>query len=198
MALVDTIRYRRRNLPHWEVKGASYFITIRCGDGLPPHAIRRLRELHEQSAGNPPDENSTNVSQRKIFLALEKYLDAGFGSCPLSHPTVAEIVQSELAALSEWQISAPHYSIMPNHCHALLMPADVLSHSLSAVMKRIKGRTAKRIRHAMGGSGPTWQSEWFDRWIRSGKEWDRLVAYIRNNPVKAGLTANWELHPWTR
>jgi REP element-mobilizing transposase RayT len=199
MALVHTLRYRQRNLPHWEVEGAGYFITIRCGDSLPARAIERLRELRERPARNPSEENLTmGSSQRKLFLTLEKYLDAGFGACPLNQPTVAEIIQSELAALAEWQISAPHYSIMPNHCHALLMPFDLRSHPLSAVMKRIKGRTAKRIRDAIGGSGPFWQSEWFDRWIRSSEEWNRLVGYIRNNPVKAGLAARWELHPWTR
>jgi len=65
-------------------------------------------------------------------------------------------------------------------------------------MKRLKGRTAKRIRGALGGSGAFWQREWFDRWMRDDAEWERCAAYIRNNPVKAGLAEKWEAHPWTR
>jgi hypothetical protein len=85
MAIVHTLRFRPRNLPHWEVEGTSYFITVRCGDSLPAHAIERLRELHEESTRNPSGESSSIKSnRRKTFLAPEKYLNAGFGACPLS------------------------------------------------------------------------------------------------------------------
>jgi len=43
-----------------------------------------------------------------------------------------------------------------------------------------------------------WQREWFDRWIRDEAEWEKCVAYIRNNPVKAGLARTWVEHPWTK
>ena len=75
----------------------------------------------------------------------------------------------------------------PNHWHALLVPEDARAHSLSEVMKRLKGRTARRIRLLLPGIGRFWQGEWFDRWVRDDAEWDRIVTYIRNNPVKAGL-----------
>ena len=34
--------------------------------------------------------------------------------------------------------------------------------------------------------------------VRNEAEWDRIVAYIRANPVKAGIVARWEDHPWTK
>lgn len=92
----------------------------------------------------------------------------------------------------------PHYSIMPNHCHALLIPAPHLVHSLEDIMKRFKGRTGRFIRQTCGGTGPVWQREWFDRWIRNDAEYEKFAAYIRNNPVKAGLASHWQNHPWTK
>jgi hypothetical protein len=34
--------------------------------------------------------------------------------------------------------------------------------------------------------------------MRDDAEWDRSVAYIRQNPVKAGLARTWQEHPWTK
>jgi len=95
-------------------------------------------------------------------------------------------------------VAVPHFTIMPNHWHALLVPDPSSPHALSTIMKRIKGRTAKRLRALLGGSGPVWQREWFDRWMRSDAEWEKSVAYIRNNPVKAALVGSWSEHPWTK
>jgi REP element-mobilizing transposase RayT len=46
-----------------------------------------------------------------------------------------------------------------------------------------------------------WQREWFDHWSRSDEEDDRIVAYIRQNPVKASLVATYQDWPhasWSR
>ena len=105
-----------------------------------------------------------------------------------------------LANPPEWHIAVPHFAIMPNHWHALLVPAPTVDphHTLAAIMKRLKGRTGKRLRSVLGGRGPVWQREWFDRWIRSDAEHEKIIAYIRHNPVKAGLAQSWEEHPWTQ
>jgi REP element-mobilizing transposase RayT len=87
---------------------------------------------------------------------------------------------------------------MLNHWHALLVPQDSAGRSLSEIRKRLKERTAIRIRTSIGGVGPIWQGEWFDRWVRDETEWTKMVAYVQNNPVKAGLAGAINEHPWTR
>ena len=42
-----------------------------------------------------------------------------------------------------------------------------------------------------------WQEESYDHWVRDGKEFDRLRAYIEKNPVKAGLVKAPEHYPWS-
>lgn len=104
----------------------------------------------------------------------------------------------ELAALSEWQVAVPHFTVMPNHWHAIIAPDSSAPKTLSEILKRVKGRMAKHLRQMSRDRGPLWQREWFDHWIRDDVEWERCVAYIRNNPVKAGLAKTWQDHPWTK
>jgi putative transposase len=196
--MAHTLRFMRRHLPHWEVEGGRYFLTVRCADSLPKEAVLRLQELAGAMSAIDPRSEPFAALQRESFRTAEKYLDAGYGSCPLALAKAAKVVCEELVALVDWQIDVPHYSVMPNHWHALLLPSSSCPQSLSTIMKRLKGRTAESIRQLGIGSGPVWQREWFDRWIRDDAEWEKWVGYIRNNPVKAGLVQTWPEHLWTR
>ncbi len=48
-----------------------------------------------------------------------------------------------------------------------------------------------------GAEGAFWQHESYDHVIRNGPELGRIVRYILDNPVAAGLCKNWEDWPWT-
>jgi hypothetical protein len=44
-----------------------------------------------------------------------------------------------------------------------------------------------------------WQREWFDHWSRSPQEDERIITYIRRNPMKAGLVkhyTDWPFGSW--
>lgn len=196
--MVHTTRFYHRHLPHWEVEGGRYFVTVRCADSLPKEAVIRLAELSDELAKLVPASAQFAAFQRETFRTLDKYLDKGYGACPLRRADVAIDLVGEFNALSEWDVAVPHFAIMPNHWHAMIVPPSNDRASLGAIMKRIKGRTARSIRTVIGGHGPVWQSERFDRWMRSDAEWEKCVAYIRNNPVKVGLVKTWTDHPWTK
>lgn len=196
--MAQTVRFHRRHLPHWEVEQGRYYVTVRCADSLPKGTVLRLDELTQSLRLIAPRSAQFIALQRETFRTLEKYLDAGHGACPLRQPAAARIILYELTALADWRVTVPHFTIMPNHWHAMLIPDPDCAHPLSAIMKRLKGRTAKHLRRLLGGRGPIWQREWFDRWMRDDAECEKCVAYIRNNPVKAGLVRTWPEHPWTR
>jgi REP element-mobilizing transposase RayT len=42
-----------------------------------------------------------------------------------------------------------------------------------------------------------WQSESYDHIVRDEDEFYRIINYIINNPVKAGLVENWQDWPHT-
>jgi len=198
MPFVHTRRFHRNKLPHWEVEQGRYFVTVRLSDSLPRHVVQELQEVRASLVEIEAQSEQFAAMQRRYFRTLERYLDAGVGCCCLRDAPTASIVLDELKALRDWHIEAPHFSVMPNHWHAIVVPDATCEYSLSSVMKRLKGRSAKRIRQSVGGKGPLWQCEWFDRWIRDDAEWEKTVRYIRDKPVKAGLVSHWEEHTWTR
>ena len=59
-------------------------------------------------------------------------------------------------------------------------------------MKSIKGVSARYINLALNRSGRLWAKESYDMYIRNEKMLNNVIAYILNNPVKAGIVDSWE------
>ena len=75
---------------------------------------------------------------------------------------------------------------MANQVHVLWRP----TRPASGVLQWLKGVTARQANLLLGGTGqPFWQRESYDHVVKQEREMERLVAYIENNPVKAGLVA---------
>ena len=65
-------------------------------------------------------------------------------------------------------------------------------------MRALKGVTAREANKALQRTGQRfWQEESFDHWVRSEGSFDRIVLYIENNPVRAGLVTKPEDWPWS-
>ncbi|HEY3318875.1 MAG TPA: transposase [Planctomycetota bacterium] len=58
---------------------------------------------------------------------------------------------------------------------------------LRTIMQGLKGYTAREANQLLGRRGAFWQDESFDHWVRDEAEYNRIVWYIDNNPVAAGL-----------
>ena len=70
--------------------------------------------------------------------------------------------------------------------------------TLGSITKNLKGYTAREANRLLGRTGqPFWQDESFDHWSRDRAEFVRIVAYIENNPVKAGLVKRPEEWIWS-
>src|SRR5258708_17595925 len=83
---------------------------------------------------------------------------------------------------------------MPNHVHALL---EVWQTPMSKILKGWKGYTAKEANRILGREGTFWEDDYFDRYIRDEEHFRRVVRYIENNPVKAGLVRAATEWPWS-
>ena len=84
---------------------------------------------------------------------------------------------------------------MPDHGHTLLKPLE--PYPLSEVMKRMKGSSAYYANLSISQRGPLWQHESFDHILRSDEDITQKMAYICDNPVRAGLVEHWADYPWT-
>ena len=91
---------------------------------------------------------------------------------------------------------------MPDHTHLLLQPllkSPGLWHSLSEIMKTVKGVSARRINQMLGTNGCVWEEESFDRIIRDQHEHEEKMQYMWMNPAEAGLVGDpeeWDFFIW--
>lgn len=67
-------------------------------------------------------------------------------------------------------------------------------HTIAKAIKRV---TSPVLAQTSGLRGSMWMEESFDHWIRNGNEYSRVVAYIDDNPVKAGLCTRPEDWRWS-
>jgi putative transposase len=77
--------------------------------------------------------------------------------------------------------------LMPDHLHALV--AFPSQEAMGAVVSNFKEATAKM-------AGVRWQTGFFDHRIRADESYDEKAAYIRANPVRAGLVDDNAKWPW--
>jgi hypothetical protein len=64
-------------------------------------------------------------------------------------------------------------------------------------MESIKVGSTLRVNARPNESGLLWQPRFFDRALRTVKEYNEKVEYIHLNPVKAGLASRPEEWPWS-
>ena len=89
--------------------------------------------------------------------------------------------------------------IMPEHVHLLLTPMqdeDGWVYGLPAILKSIKGASARAVNKLTNISGPVWQEESFDHVLRSQESLEDTLEYIRQNPVRRGLVRKPEDYRW--
>ncbi len=175
------------NLPHWSQDGAIYFVTYRLGDAVPKAA----REEWEQdrtlleTADTHLREDERRLRAAALTEKINKYLDAGHGSCVLGRPEVASVVRENLTHFDGDRYTLHAWCVMPNHVHVLVQPMP--GHELSDILHSWKSFTAKQINSILGAEGQVWQAEYYDRIVRDEKEYAAFTTYIQDNPSAAGL-----------
>src|SRR5947207_8439391 len=94
--------------------------------------------------------------------------------------------------------------VMPNHVHLLIEPmverqnesGNSIFFSLSKILHSIKSFTANRINKIEKVNEPVWESESFDRMIRSESDLQEKFEYITRNPWNAGIAKPTEDYRW--
>jgi putative transposase len=196
----------RRHLPHWYVPGAAHFVTYRLAGTLPPHVLEQLHAEHEARLVAPaPDGQSPpqhrERAHKQAFARFDRYLDLHRDIDWLARPRVAAVVRENLYHHRGGKYHLMAWCIMPNHVHLLLPPMEVSEKAaenagvetadsggpLATIMHSLKSYTANEANKVLGRTGPFWQAESYDHWVRDEDELERVVDYIAYNPVKAGL-----------
>jgi REP element-mobilizing transposase RayT len=166
------VTYYERHLPHWQPEGVAIFITWRLYGSFPGTV-----QAPKQAAG-------------KAFVVMDRDLDrAATGPRWLLDDSVAQCVVDALlygeSQLHLYTLQA--WVVMPNHVHILIDPQT----TLPRITRSIKNYSAHQANAILGRTGePFWQEESYDHWARSPAEFSKIIRYIEENPVKAGLVEN--------
>ncbi len=199
--------YYRRMLPHIVPPGATLFITFRLAGSLPLAVLAELREARQQAREQLAQRLITSDELTDAQLALHKRLFVRFdaaldrytdNTCWLCAPSIAAIVADEILRLAELDVLVLSFCIMPNHVHLLVRLPKSEGFLFDRMMQLLKGRTAVAANRQLGRGGlPFWQAESYDHLVRTPVEAERIIAYILNNPTKAGLAAEWREWPFS-
>ncbi|MGH9396051.1 MAG: REP-associated tyrosine transposase [Terriglobia bacterium] len=85
--------------------------------------------------------------------------------------------------------------LLPDHWRAICAPAYPAT--ISEVVKSIKISSMTLINRRRDEVGQLWQGRFFDRALRSVKEYNEKVEYIHLNPVKTGLVSSAQDWRWS-
>lgn len=133
-------------------------------------------------------ERDPTIDDQALRKRIARYEDAGHGSCVLRDPVCAEIVQTAFLHFDGERYRLLEWCVMPNHVHVLIHCC--FGTTLGEIVRSWKTFTARKINESNHTQGILWAPDYFDRYIRDLDHLADARAYIRNNPVKAGLCQN--------
>ncbi|MFI9654545.1 transposase [Guyparkeria sp. GHLCS8-2] len=116
-----------------------------------------------------------------LVTAVTHQREAHFNSFDVARSLIRTFRESHQAGQAEWLA----FVVMPDHFHALLR---LRQSSLPAVMRTVRGSSARRVNRSLGRSGRVWQPGYHDRALRSEEDRVAVARYIVANPLRAGLT----------
>ena len=194
--------HSRGYIPHFESAEVIQHVTYHLADSLPAPVLARFEdEVREM----PPEQKDFALRKR-----LQDWIDAGHGSCVLREPEVAEMVQASFLHFDGERYRLFAWVVMPNHVHVLFQPLG--EWTMAKTIASWKSFTGRRIRAFMDNwerqapawqkpawqqTRQVWQRDYWDRFMRNEQHFATAMAYIHNNPVKAGLVKRAEDWPWS-
>ncbi|QDU29106.1 hypothetical protein ETAA8_42130 [Anatilimnocola aggregata] len=208
--------FRRRHLPHWDVDGKPIFITACLEGSISASGLTQIERYRTELEARPcPEEMSPtewkHYKLKLLFVLIDDLLDNHSAARHLADDRQAQIVQNAFLHFANIRYALLAFVVMPSHHHWLFWPDE--KWSLSAVEQTrkngsprtpreiishsIQSYTATMCNRVRGATGPYWQTETFDHWVRDESEMFRIISYIEQNPVKAGLTKRPEDWKWS-
>lgn len=208
--------FRRRNLPHWDVEGKPVFITACLQGSLPSKGLAQIKRYRQNlNSKNCPANlapGEWEITKHKlVFKFMDALLDNYSVVSHLRNERLADLVQNSILHFTGERYYLYAHVIMPSHYHWLFLPRpdwaqelnerqleksrkstprEVISHSLQSY-------TSNQCNRMLGVTGTFWQNETFDHFVRDEAEFFRIIHYIEQNPVVAGLATSAEHYKWS-
>ncbi len=122
----------RRNLPHIQPPGATFFLTARLFGTIPAQVGAELRatmqaelKLAEQLAGTGKRHQRRYEAYKRAFGRTDQWLDrAEIGPTWLGKHDIANLVADAIHHRDNREYELIAFTIMPNHIHLLITPLE--------------------------------------------------------------------------
>jgi putative transposase len=199
--------YYRRNLPHYHPEGFPLFIAFRLADSLPEEILENLKQERELKNLRTDSLAKRNAIEAKYFNRFDEWLDrCAYGPHWLEQTNIANIVAEKIQFMARDSYLLLAYCIMPNHVHSLIRSLDkartehygkTAKYPVTDTLRLLKGSTARYCNQELDRNGSFWQHESYDHSVSDEIELERIIRYILDNPVKAGLVDDWKKWPFT-
>ena len=182
---------RGNQLPHWTAEGVIYHICFRLADSVPMEKqkewIEERRAFAEKRRAGIVFSDEDIARLRYLYSEkIEKYLDSGYGSCLLRGDR-SKIAEGRVLAVvrdtifyndgKTYRIHA--YGIMPNHIHVCV--EIFAAQDVAKIVQAWKSTLAHRINRLLGRMGDLWQTDYYNHIIRTAREYEFQMRYIRGN-----------------
>jgi REP element-mobilizing transposase RayT len=148
--------------------------------------------FHSEANYHPDEDRPGQAALRKGRVSLPnhayfltKCVDAA-DSRVLATPNCARILIESLRWLtSEKYARCGGFVIMPNHYHLVLGLYD--TKTLPEVLASFNRYTSRQINRVLSRAGRFWEPGYYDHALRDRADLDEILAYMHENPVRAGL-----------
>ncbi len=202
-------QFRRRRLPHWDLPGATYFITSCLRGSIPAQGVLDIDRHRQQLEAERPESISKSEwairTWKLSFVRTERWLDQDAAVRHFADPQLAQIVQNAIKHFAGERYKLYAYVVMPSHMHCVFQPDQTWAATLrenesprERIMHSIKSFSANRCNTLLKSHGTTfWQSESYDHCVADEDELARIVDYVEQNPMKAGLCKTREEWPFS-
>jgi hypothetical protein len=154
-------KYYLRNLPHYFLPEACYFITYRLAGSLPEVKRRELEDDYQQKINEissrklPKSDmkNKTAKEWKKYFDKIDSLLHH-YSNSPkyLQQDEIAEITGNSLQYYNGNEYDLISYCVMPNHVHCVLK-LDEKSRRLDKILQSIKRFSATKSNKILNRKG---------------------------------------------
>ena len=105
--------------------------------------------------------------------------------------TALAFIELLLAYRDQGKYLLHEFVIMPDHFHALITPAPIIS--LERALQFIKGGFSFRLKSRI----PVWQPSFTNHRVRDAQDYEQHREYIWMNPVRAGMVSKPEEYPYS-
>jgi REP element-mobilizing transposase RayT len=156
--------HNRGYLPHFDCYGAAQHVIFRTFASLDAASINNARTMSQDQARAWLDEKLDHSKTGRIFDGTR----------------AADMMEETLRYFDGSRFDLLAWCVMPNHVHSLIVPLG--ENRLGDIVRTWKMQATKRL-----GCGRVFATDYYDRFIRNSKHMATTLAYIENNPVKAGL-----------